>query len=221
MQRSLLALMVVLTMLYGCAEASKLVERVEKQHGLDKQAREQETTAVELAPEPPASEPPASEPPNLPDYNIMMDEDCSEGFPKKCINAATGATSEEAFTLLTEHFRDENPGYRAILVTFYENHQMPETTGSGWSFADEEVARTLLSQQYSDHQETDIDKQVREVMDNGGFYITSLQDEAQEMIEMACEDWDSKVMGPLPAFCYPASLSPAVCHSASSPAFCQ
>ena len=185
MQRSLLALMVVLTMLYGCAEASKLVERVEKQHGLDKQAREQETTtAVELAPEPPASEPP-----NLPDYNIMMDEDCSENFPQKCINAATGATSKEAFTLLTEHFRDENPGYRAILVTFYENHQMPETTGSGWSFADEEVARTLLSQQYSDHQETDIDKQVREVMDNGGFYITSLQDEAQEMIEMACKDW--------------------------------
>ena len=216
MQRSLLALMVVLTMLYGCAEASKLVERVEKQHGLDKQAREQETTEVELAPEPPASEPP-----NLPDYNIMMDEDCSEGFPKKCINAATGATSEEAFTLLTEHFRDENPGYRAILVTFYENLQMSETTGSGWSFADEDVARTLLSQQYSDHQETDIDKQVREVMDNGGFYITSLQDEAQEMIEMACEDWDSKVKGPLPAFCYPAGLSPAVCHSASSPAFCQ
>jgi hypothetical protein len=216
MQRSLLALMVVLTMLYGCAEASKLVERVEKQHGLDKQAREQETTAVELAPEPPASEPP-----NLPDYNIMMDEDCSEGFPKKCVNAATGATSEEAFTLLTEHFRDENPGYRAILVTFYENLQMSEPTGSGWSFADEEVARTLLSQQYSDHQETDIDKQVCEVMDNGGFYITSLQDEAQEMIEMACEDWDSKVKGPLPAFCYPAGLSPAVCHSASSPAFCQ
>ncbi len=221
MQRSLLELIVVLTMLYGCAEASKLVERVEKQHGLDKQAREQETTAVELAPEPPASEPPASEPPNLPNYNIMMDEDCSQGFPKKCINAATGATSEEAFTLLTEHFRDENPGYRAILVTFYENHQMPETTGSGWSFTDEEVARTLLSQQYSDPQETDIDKQVREVMDNGGFYITSLQDEEQEMLEMACEDWNSKVEGPLPAFCYPAGLSPAVCHSASSPAVCQ
>ena len=53
MQRSLLALMVLLTMLYGCAEASKPVERVEKQHGLDKQAREQETTAAELAPEPP------------------------------------------------------------------------------------------------------------------------------------------------------------------------
>jgi hypothetical protein len=221
MQRSLLALMVLLTMLYGCGEASKPVERVEKQHGLDKQAREQETTAAELAPEPPASEPPASEPPNLPEYNIMMDEDCSEGFPQKCINAATGATSEEAFTLLTEHFRDENPGYRAILVTFYENHQMTETTGSGWSFADEEAARTLLSQQYSDYQERDIDKQVREVMDNGGIYITSLQDEAQEMIEMACEDWDAKVVGPPPAFCYPAGLSPAFCHSASSLAFCQ
>ena len=220
MQRSLLALMVVLTMLYGCGETSNPVERVEKQHGIDKQADEQETSASELAPEPPASEPPASQLPNLPEYNIMMDEDCSEGIPQKCINAATDATSEEAFTLLTEHFRDENPGYRAILVTFYENHQMPETTGSGLWFADEEAARTLLSQQYSDPQEANIDAQVREVMDNGGFYITSLQDEVQEMIEMACEDWDSKVMGPSPAFCHPAG-SLAFCHSASSPSFCQ
>ena len=53
MQRSLLALMVVLTMLYGCGEASMPVERVEKQHGLDKQVREKDPT--ELAPEPPAS----------------------------------------------------------------------------------------------------------------------------------------------------------------------
>ena len=149
----------------------------------------------------------------------MMDEDCSEGFPRSA-STLPPAPPRRKPSLLTEHFRDENPGYRAILVTFYENHQMSETTGSGWSFADEEVARTLLSQQYSDHQETDIDKQVREVMDNGGFYITSLQDEAQEMIEMACEDWDSKVKGPPPAFCYPAGLSPAFCHSSSSPAFC-
>jgi hypothetical protein len=152
----------------------------------------------------------------------MMDQDCSENIPQKCTNAATDATSEEAFTLLTEHFRDENPGYHAVLVTFYENHQMPETTGSGWWFADEDVARTLLSQQYSDPQEANIDEQVREVMDNGGFYITSLQDEAQEMIEMACKDWDSKVMGTQPDFCHPhPASSPAFCHSASNPAFCQ
>jgi hypothetical protein len=126
MNRSLLVAMIVLTVLYGCAQASNPVERVKKQHGLDKQVREQQTT--EIAPEPPTSEPIASEKPNLPEYNIMMDQDCSENIPQKCINAATDATSEEAFTLLTEHFRDENPGYRAILVTFYENHQMPETT---------------------------------------------------------------------------------------------
>jgi hypothetical protein len=218
MNRSLLVAMIVLTVLYGCAQTSNSVERVDKQHGLDKQAREQQTT--ELAPEPPTSEPTVSEKPNLPEYNTMMDQDCSESFPQMCINAATDATSEEAFTLLTEHFRDQNAGYRAILVTFYEDHQMPETTGSGWWFADEEVARTLLSQQYSDPQEANIDEQVRKVMDNGGFYITSLQDEAQEMIETACKDWDSKVMGPQPAFCHPVG-SPAFCHSASSPAFCQ
>ena len=78
MQRSLLALMVVLTMLYGCAESSKAVERVDKQHGLDKQASEQQTTAAELAPEPPASEPPASEPPNLPDYKGMIEKACED-----------------------------------------------------------------------------------------------------------------------------------------------
>jgi hypothetical protein len=101
MNRSLLVAMIVLTVLYGCAQASNPVERVEKQHGLDKQVREQQAT--ELAPEPPTSEPIASEKPNLPEYNIMMDQDCSENFPQKCINAATDATSEEAFTLLTEH----------------------------------------------------------------------------------------------------------------------
>jgi hypothetical protein len=210
MNRGLLVAMIVLTVLYGCGQASEPVEHAEKQHGLDKQAREQEPT--ELAPEPPASEPPApdypnlpdsSDKPSLPDYNIMMDKDCSETFPQKCINAATDATSEEAFTLLTEHFREENPGYRAILVTFYENHQMPETTGSGWWFADEEAARTLLSQQYADPQEANIDEQVREVMDNGGFYIRSLQDAAQgaaqEMNQEKCAEWDVTTMGTPPA----------------------
>ena len=102
MNRSLLVAMIVLTVLYGCGQASNPVERVEKLHGLDKQARGQQMT--ELAPEPPTSEPTASE---------------------------------------------------------------------------------------------------------------------KQMIEMACKDWDSKVRGPPPAFCYPAGLSPAFCHSASSPAFCQ
>jgi hypothetical protein len=37
MHRVILAAMIVLTVLYGCAEASKKpVERAEKQHGLDK-----------------------------------------------------------------------------------------------------------------------------------------------------------------------------------------
>ena len=78
MQRSLLALMVLLTVLYGCAEASKPVERVHKQHGLDKQAREHKTKAAALAPEPPASEPPASEPQNLPDYKEMIEKACED-----------------------------------------------------------------------------------------------------------------------------------------------
>ena len=210
MNRVLLVAMIVLTVLYGCAEATKPVERAEKQQGLDKQAREKETS--ELAPEPPSSEPTTSDKPNLPDssdkptlpdYNIMMDEDCSESFPQKCINAATDAASEEAFTLLTEHFKEENPGYRAILVTFYENNQMSETTGSGWWFADEEAARTLLSQQYADPQEANIDEQVREVMDNGGFYITSLldaaQDAARELNQEVCAEWDVTTMGTPPA----------------------
>ena len=48
MKCGLLVVMIVLTVLYGCGQASKPVERAEKQHGLDKQAREQETS--ELAP---------------------------------------------------------------------------------------------------------------------------------------------------------------------------
>ena len=86
MQRSLLALMVVLTVLtalYGCGEAGKTVERVEKQHGIDKQSDEQEPTAAELALELPASEAPASEPPNLPEYNKEMIEMACEDWDSK------------------------------------------------------------------------------------------------------------------------------------------
>jgi hypothetical protein len=112
MQRSLLALMILLTVLYGCGQASTPVERAQKPHGLDKQER----AAAELAPEPPESKTA-----NLPKYNN-----------------------------------------------------------------------------------------------------TSRQDEEQEMIEMACEDWESKGMGAPPAFfCQPAGLSPAFCHSSSRPAFCK
>ena len=112
MQRSLLALMILLTVHYGCGQASTPVERVEKPHGLDRQER----AAAELAPEPPASKTA-----NLHKYNSI-----------------------------------------------------------------------------------------------------SLQDEEQEIIEMACEDWESKGMGtPSAFFCQPAGLSPAFCHSSSRPAFCK
>ena|SRR5215208_2054580 len=51
--------------------------------------------------------------------------------------------------------------------------------------------------------------------------ITSVQDEAREMIERACKDWASKDMGTPPTLCYPAGLSPAFCHSASRASFCK
>ena len=51
--------------------------------------------------------------------------------------------------------------------------------------------------------------------------ITSLQNEAQKRLEMACEHWESKVMGPPPNLCIPGGLSPAFCHSASSASFCK
>jgi hypothetical protein len=51
--------------------------------------------------------------------------------------------------------------------------------------------------------------------------ITSLQNEAQKRLEMACEHWESKVMGPPPNFCIPGGLSPAFCHSASGASFCK
>ena len=51
--------------------------------------------------------------------------------------------------------------------------------------------------------------------------IGSLHDEVQKMLEMVCQDWASKDMGAPPDFCIPAGLSPAFCHSSSSPAFCK
>jgi hypothetical protein len=102
---------------YGCGQANSPAERQEQREGVEKTVEDEQ---------------PQREQANLPDHDVMMNEDCSAGFPQKCINVATDVTSEEAFMLLTEHFRDENSEYLVVLVTFYGVGQTSDMTGSGY-----------------------------------------------------------------------------------------
>jgi hypothetical protein len=185
-----LLVLAAFVVLYGCGQANSPTERQEQREGVERAAPDDE---------------PQQERADLPDHDVMVDEDCSAGFPRKCINVATDATSEEAFTLLTEHFRDENPDYRAVLVTFYGTKEASGSTGSGYWFADEEAARSILSRMRistaSALARASVDEEVRRTMDNGGLYVVSLQEAEEDMWEEACQEWDTEIAGSLPPEC--------------------
>jgi hypothetical protein len=111
---------------------------------------------------------------------------------------ARGATSEEPLTALTRHFRDANPEYAAILVTFYPDKPTAEPSGSGFAFRDEETARAVLSSMYTNPAEASVEEQVRQTMQNDGLYVMSIQDEVESMNREVCAEWDVTTMGPPP-----------------------
>jgi hypothetical protein len=175
----LLVLLVAALVFVGCDQTSSPTERQEREGGVELVREEVEEAS-------------------LPDYDVMMDQDCSGDFPQKCLNVATDATSEEAFTKLTRYFKEENPEYLAVLVTFYEARQTPEQTGSGFAFRSEEAARSVLSSMYTNPAEASIDEQVRETMENDGLYVISFADEVEDMNREVCAEWDVTTMGTPP-----------------------
>lgn len=181
--RLLMVMAVGLLFVAGCSQASSPAERQEHTEGVEP-IREK----VEEA--------------SLPDHDVLMDQDCSGDFPQKCINVATDATSEEAFTKLTRHFKEENPEYLAVIVTFYEAHQTPDQTGTGFAFRDEETARAVLSSMYtasaSASAPASVEEQVRKAMENDGIYVISFAEEVQEMTQEMCAEWDVTTMGTPP-----------------------
>jgi hypothetical protein len=144
--------------------------------------------------------------PDLPAYDITKEEDCSGDFPTKCYSVSTDATSEEALTLLTENFRDENPEYEAVLVTYYPNEPQASPSGSGYAFRSEEAARAILSQMTQSSAtgsatasaKASVDEEVRQTMENGGIWVLAIEEEVESMTQEMCAEWDTTTMGAPP-----------------------
>lgn len=161
--------------LQACGQANSPVERQEQKEGAEPIKQKVEEAA-------------------LPSYDVTANQDCTtESYQARCLSVTTGATSEEPLTALTQHFRDENPKYAAVLVTFYPDKPTAEPSGSGFAFRDDGTARAVLSSMYTNPAEASVDEQVSEAMQNDGIWVMSIKDEAESFNREVCEQWDTEL----------------------------
>ena len=160
------ALAVVL-LLIGCGQAVSPVEKQERREGLQ---------PTEMG------APPEDRSFGVPAYHITMEQVCADtGIVGKCYNVSTDATSREDLEVVTADLWLENPGYLAVLVTFYPNKPTAPLSGTGYAFKNEQAARVVLKQVTTEG--ATVEDEVREAMANGGIYVISIADEARELTE--------------------------------------
>lgn len=159
---------------------------------------EAENESAERAPEK------VSVPADVPDYTLTKDEAAADpalGLRMRSVSASTGATSADDMEAVTRELWSKTQNADALLVAFYPNKPMAELSGTGYAFRDREAARAVLSSQYADPSEANIEEQVEEAMSNGGISVLSLQDEVDAATEEMCAEWDTTTMGtPPPEF---------------------
>jgi hypothetical protein len=161
------AVLAVVLLLVGCAQASSSVEKQHKREGL----------------EPVEKKVPQNEQsPYIPAYHITKERECTDtGIVGKCYSVSTDVTSEEDLEVITSDILLKNPEYLAILVSFYPNKPTADLSGMGFAFKNEQVARVVLAQALS--QEVTVEDEVGEAMANGGIYVVSVADEVREFPE--------------------------------------
>jgi len=149
----------------GCGQANSPVEQREKQGGVEPVQKEVEE-------------------PSLPDYDVTLDQDCTQGnILGRCLSVTTSATSEEAFRTLTAYFRDESPEAMAVVISFYPPRQTADISGSGEWFANEEAARAFLGPAYTD-------SDIQAIMDDDGMLVISMKVTLDELTTEMCAEWD-------------------------------
>ena len=162
----MVALAVVL-LLVNCGQASSTVERQQKKEGLER--IEEEVSPKEQSPYVRA-------------YDITMEQECTDtGIVGKCYSVSTEATSREDMEGVTADLWLKNPGYLAVLVTFYPNNPSADISGTGFAFKNEQSARVVLAQVLA--QGATVEDEVREAMANGGIYVISVADVVREFTE--------------------------------------
>jgi hypothetical protein len=178
--RRVLLVLVVFVGLYGCggAEESDQVEEV----------KEPTTPAKTVSP-----------PADVPAYDVTKDEEGAQmGLRVRNVSASTDATSEEDLEAITRELWTDGPEVDAMIVTFYPNEPTADPAGTGEAYRSEEAARTMISAMYADPSEADVEKQVRETLENGGIRVVSLEEEAESMTQEMCAEWDVTTMGTPP-----------------------
>src|SRR5215218_1209298 len=62
-----------------------------------------------------------------------------------CYRVSTDATSGEAFTAFTRHFRKQSGGDDNVVVTFFSDEPQAKSSGGGFAFKSKQAARDILS----------------------------------------------------------------------------
>ena len=119
-------------------------------------------------------------PADVPEYALTKDEataDPALGLRIRGVSASTDATSAEGMEAITRELWSETADADALVATFYPDKPMAELSGTGYAFRNREAARAVLSSQYTDPSEANVDEQVEEAMANDGISVLSIQDE--------------------------------------------
>ncbi len=162
-----MAVLAVVLLLVGCAQASSSVEKQHKREAL-------ESVENEL--------PQNEQSPYIPAYRITNKQECTDtGIVGKCYSVVTEVTSGEDLEVITADILLKNRKYLAIVVSFYPNKPAADLSAMGFAFKNEQVARVVLAQYLA--QGSTVEDEVGKAMANGGIYVVSVADEVREFTE--------------------------------------
>ncbi len=140
-------------------------------------------------------------PADVPEYTLTKDEttaDPAPGLRMRGVSASTKTTSAEGMEAITRELWFGTEDAEALVAAFYPDKPMAELSGTGYAFRNREAARAVLSSQYADPSEANIDEQVEEAMANDGISVLSIQDEVDAATEEMCAEWEVTTMGTPP-----------------------
>ena len=128
----LVAVLAVVLLLVGCAQASSSVEKQHRREGLERVEKKV---------------PQNEQSPYIPAYHITKEQECTDtGIVGKCYSVVTEVTSGEDLEVIIADILLKNREYLAILVSFYPNKPTADLSGMGFAFNNEQVARVVLAQ---------------------------------------------------------------------------
>lgn len=116
---------------------------------------------------------------SVPEYTLTKDETTADpalGLRMRGVSASTKITSAEGMEAITREIWSDTDDAEALVAAFYPDKPMAELSGTAYAFRDRDAARAVLSSQYTDPSEANVDEQVEEAMANDGISVLPIQD---------------------------------------------